>query len=122
MKLLNNFYNITESLIRKNEASFVVSFLLDNDIYKAHFPGMPVTPGVCIIQMAKELLEIVVNSSLDISSLKHVKFLSVISPSSKEFEVLLSKIVETDNGWSFQAVVKDDTTIYAKISGQVAIA
>ena len=32
-----------------------VVLLDDSPIYKAHFPGFPVTPGVCIVGMAVEL-------------------------------------------------------------------
>ena len=49
-------------------------------IYQAHFPGEPVTPGVCIIQMAKELLEDYLQHDFEIKQVKNVKFLSVISP------------------------------------------
>ena len=33
-------------------------------IYKAHFPGNPITPGVCIIKTARELLENKINRKL----------------------------------------------------------
>ena len=49
-------------------------------IYKAHFPDEPVTPGVCIIQIAKELMEDHLKQPLDIKTIKNVKFLNVISP------------------------------------------
>ena len=32
-----------------------IRLLPDNVIYKAHFPEKPITPGVCIVQMAVEL-------------------------------------------------------------------
>ena len=56
--------------------------LLDSEhfIYKAHFPNEPVTPGVCLLQIAKELTEELLGKRLYISSVKNVKFLSVVSP------------------------------------------
>ena len=49
-------------------------------IFQAHFPGEPITPGVCIIQIAKELLEDYVQKCYTIKTIKNVKFLNVISP------------------------------------------
>lgn len=49
-------------------------------IYKAHFPGMPITPGVCIIQMARELLELHSGKRLEIRSVKTAKFLNIVNP------------------------------------------
>jgi 3-hydroxyacyl-[acyl-carrier-protein] dehydratase len=57
--------------IRLNESHF---------IYQAHFPSEPITPGVCIIQIAKELLEESLRQHLEIKAVKNVKFLHVISP------------------------------------------
>ena len=28
----------------------------DHEIYRAHFPGNPITPGVCIVQIISEVL------------------------------------------------------------------
>ena len=52
----------------------------DHTIYKAHFPNEPITPGVCVIQIAKELLEDHLQRPLSIKAVKNVKFLMVISP------------------------------------------
>ena len=49
-------------------------------IYAAHFPGAPITPGVCVIQIARELIEEELKQKLMIRRVKNVKFLKVISP------------------------------------------
>ena len=35
----------------------VVRLLPDSPIYQGHFPGWPITPGVCLAQIALELME-----------------------------------------------------------------
>ena len=35
----------------------VVRLLPDSPIYQGHFPGWPITPGVCLVQIALELME-----------------------------------------------------------------
>lgn len=55
MQLKNNLYKI----IRKEGVGPVVNYAIELIpscvIYAAHFPGEPITPGVCIVQMGKEL-------------------------------------------------------------------
>lgn len=49
-------------------------------IYQSHFPGNPITPGVCIVQMLKELVKRIKAQPYTILEIKNVKFLKVINP------------------------------------------
>lgn len=85
MLLKNSLYTIEklEKLTSSDEivgGSFLLRLNLDHVIYQAHFPGEPITPGVCIVQMGKELMEELLDKSLEVARVKNVKFLSVISP------------------------------------------
>lgn len=52
----------------------------DHDIFKGHFPGNPIMPGVCMIQIIKELTEEVVDKSLFLSVSSNIKFMAIINP------------------------------------------
>lgn len=85
MLLKNSLYTIekSEKLTSSDEivgGSFLLRLNPDHVIYQAHFPGEPITPGVCIVQMGKELMEELLAKSLEVARVKNVKFLSVISP------------------------------------------
>lgn len=117
MKLTDDFF--TFEAFRENENGFEADLLTNPShfIYKAHFPENPITPGVCIIQTAGELLEQKLNHKLFLKTVKNVKFLSVIIPEKgKKIKYSFSNIVEDENGCKSQVVVSDDTTAYAKIS------
>lgn len=49
-------------------------------IFGGHFPGNPVVPGVCIIQMIKETLSHHFNKELILVTAEEVKFLNIINP------------------------------------------
>ncbi len=49
-----------------SDTSAHIRLLPDSPIYEAHFKGMPVTPGACIIQMACELVGASVGKVLDV--------------------------------------------------------
>lgn len=41
-----------------------VEFLPENPVYKGHFPGMPITPGVLLLTVAREIVEKVLRISV----------------------------------------------------------
>ena len=63
--LLKDFYSI-EKLEKTDEGKYMASIFLNSAhaIFKGHFPGNPVTPGVCMMQIIKELTQKILESSL----------------------------------------------------------
>ena len=86
-------------------------------IYKAHFPEQPITPGVCITQIAVELAEIIVGHSLQMTGIKNVKFLSILTPATQT-EVTYNITIKSsdDKETRVQAVAQSDDVVYAKMS------
>lgn len=114
MKLKDQLYNI---LSAGSDNSFLLSLDRDCVIYKAHFPGMPVTPGVCIIQMASELLEELTGHRLRLTEVVNAKFIAVINPDdTPQITYRFTKIAETDDGLKVAVIVEDTATLYAKLS------
>lgn len=122
MKLNRTLYNIIDKETVSDVTTYTVSLIPSCIIYAAHFPEMPITPGVCQIQMTKELLENCLNRKLTIAGVKNAKFVSVLTPGDKPIRVSLSKIKHEDNQFKAQAVIADDETTYAKLSLQTVIA
>lgn len=80
MILNNNFYTI-KSL--QQDAGNINALLELNDrhvIFDGHFPGQPVVPGVCMVQIIQELLETATGFSLQLKTADQIKFLSMTDP------------------------------------------
>ena len=63
----------------------VVRLLPDSPIYQGHFPGWPITPGVCLVQIALELMEEMSGQAghdgqVHLVAAKSIKFTSPIIP------------------------------------------
>lgn len=117
MKLIDNLYTV----VKDNHAEMQcdISFISDSVIYKAHFPGMPVTPGVCIIEIARELFSIMRNEEYRICKVANAKFLKIIAPS--EVGIIsykFSKIVENTSDSTLRVAIQvtDSENVYAKLS------
>jgi 3-hydroxyacyl-[acyl-carrier-protein] dehydratase len=87
-------------------------------IYHGHFPGNPVVPGVCQVQMAREVLESVMNVKGMLVSGDNIKFLNIIDPA--EHPVLTIDYTIKDpvgDNLPFSAILRDDSMIFMKFKG-----
>lgn len=118
MRLLNQMYTITSrETLDETTCRFALHLDAEHFIYKAHFPGEPITPGVCIMQIAKELMEEAVSSSLQLDTVKNIKFLRIISPLEvTDITYTVSKISIEDGCVKAQITVEDEQAPYAKLS------
>lgn len=117
MKLSNNLFKILSQKGISTGVIYELSLLVESEIYKAHFPGKPITPGVCIAQIVEELLCDYLQEEYKLSEVKNIKYLQVISPvDSPEINVELKKIVKSEDTVTLQAVVFNGNTIFTKLS------
>jgi len=88
----------------------------DHVIFKAHFPGEPITPGVCILQMSIELLSESVGKKLEPVYVKNVKFISLLTPDIPLVKVLIHNIVRSFNEVRAQIEFTTAGHVISKIS------
>ena len=72
MKLQNEMFTIEED--KGQEVKIRLN--PDHEIYRAHFPGNPITPGVCIVQIISEVLGVQQHRQLALDSIVNLKFVS----------------------------------------------
>lgn len=85
-------------------------------IFQSHFPGNPILPGICIIQLAVEHAEHEMGISLSLMGVKNVKFLSPITPNIlKSIHCELSSVTKDGDTVTFRAIITDSVTVYAKM-------
>jgi len=78
--LQEDFFTIRS--IQKDEASAKVLLELNvsHPIFAGHFPGQPVVPGACLLQMVKEIMQVILDNKLQLIKAHQLKFLSPIDP------------------------------------------
>lgn len=113
--LMNDFYTI-EYLQREPESfSCKVSFNSHHDIFNGHFPGQPIVPGVCMMEMVKELLEQQVDTTLWLRNASQVKFLQFITPDVHPVINISWKAERT--GYTVNASFLNNASALFKLSG-----
>ena len=118
MSLLNSFFNI----VSENDDSsqcHVVSVKLNPEhvIFQAHFPGKPVTPGVCIIAMVTEALEQWKQRKLNLTLVKNLKFVAVVSPlHCHNVEIVYQRVEEAADSLKAKGFLTNEGNILTKFS------
>ncbi|MFT3793707.1 3-hydroxyacyl-ACP dehydratase [Flavobacterium sp.] len=97
--LLKDFYTI-QSLEKKDGLKHEAVLLINekHEVFKGHFPGNPIMPGVCMMQIIKELTEKITQKTLMMQSLSNVKFMALINPEATPELRLELDINETEEG------------------------
>ncbi len=115
MILLNDFYSIVnqESSLGSVKANVLIN--IAHKIFEGHFPGVPVVPGVCMVQMVREILEVSAKKELKIETADTIKFLSVIDPRQHATVSASIDYTENDNVFSINATLFAEQIIFLKL-------
>ncbi len=118
--LLNNFYKIIAiDYSSDNSSSFNITIELNDKhrIFEGHFPGNPVVPGVCMIQIVKEGLTKVLSEDLYLSEGSNIKFVSVIKPEINNMLQINYNVKRDENNFNVSASISFEEKIFFKLKG-----
>lgn len=94
--LNNDFFHIISINEDAGALRAVIKINPGHHIFEGHFPGQPVVPGVCMIQIVKELLATITGEEPLLKGGDMFKFLSILDPT-KNDEVNVDIKYEEDN-------------------------
>ena len=117
MKLINDFYHIVATDDSEGKYVCKVKMNAAHNIYSVHFPGNPVTPGVCLVQMVAEMLEQKYSKRFVLSTAVNIKFKRLVSPND-EPSFVFSKIVTEDGLLKTIVSIEDEQGQFVKMSLQ----
>jgi 3-hydroxyacyl-[acyl-carrier-protein] dehydratase len=115
--LLNKLYTLRKQESENGKVTALISFNKAHPIFEGHFPGHPVVPGVCMMQILREIMEIEVGQKLRITLGDNLKFLAIINPEEHhEVEVVLS-YTPVDTSLNVNATLQAGTVTFFKFKG-----
>ena len=120
MKLQSNLYTVLSAC--RQTGVCTIHLIEDCMIYQAHFPGNPITPGACIIQIAQELYEQLCGHAVEILEVKNAKFVKAITPSpDNRYHYSFSQISADSDNDRMQVVVSDDDSSTSEAAEPISI-
>jgi len=97
--LLDHFYTILSSELSDSTTwTIQVELNSEHTVYQGHFPGHPVVPGVCLLQLMKECVENIRQQKLQYTQVSSCKFLSAINPIETPHIAVMLVLKETAEG------------------------
>lgn len=78
--LIKNLYTIQKFETSDKKITAQVFVNKNHEIFKGHFPDNPVMPGVCMMQIIKELTEKATSINLFMQAANNIKFMALINP------------------------------------------
>lgn len=78
--LVKDYYTIDKITDTEECRQYHITLNADCPVYEGHFPGSPVSPGVCNIQMIKECAEDITGKKLFMNNLQLCRLTTLITP------------------------------------------
>jgi 3-hydroxyacyl-[acyl-carrier-protein] dehydratase len=116
--LLNNFFTISKLETNGFDIQADVVINAGHQIFEGHFPGQPVVPGVCMMQMVKEIMEEVLQKKSNLVKAHEMKFLAIIDPQQNNIIQARLKYAPGENdSITVSATLFKDELIHFKFKG-----
>ncbi|MBD79167.1 MAG: 3-hydroxyacyl-ACP dehydratase [Crocinitomicaceae bacterium] len=116
--LLKNFYSVLhKESLQDGKASWQIELNPSHEIFKGHFPGNPITPGVSMIQTIKEISQELLEKKLFLESADNVKFMAIINPETDPILDMEISIEQREDKYKIKNVSKFGDTVGLKFSG-----
>jgi 3-hydroxyacyl-[acyl-carrier-protein] dehydratase len=119
--LSGSFFEVLSLKAEDRKLEAVLQINAAHPIFEGHFPGQPVVPGVCMLQMVKEVLEKKLGAATTLSAADNIKFLTVINPVENNRVSLELKYSTNEDSVPVNATLFTGATIYFKMRGVFTI-
>ena len=113
--LLNDFFHINHLSNAENKIIADITLNASHEILKGHFPAHPIVPGVCMLEIIKEILGVAFSKKWILSeskSTKYLKLFSTVENTSARFEIIWNG--EDYKKINVSAVLKQENTVFLK--------
>ncbi len=114
--LKGSLYRLIKIAAEENLIEAMVELNKMNEIFKGHFPDQPVLPGVCMMQMIREILEAFFQEKLQLRKADDIRFSSMVDPTKDAQLTIQTGFNRTENGLQTKTrILKTDGTICCKM-------
>lgn len=118
--MIDDFFNISQCSESEDGYVFTVTLNPECKVYEGHFPGHPVAPGVCSINMLKECAEKVTGTELFLRKIQTCRMLAVIVPE-PDNELTVAMSIDALDVYRYQMIaeISSDGRNLMKIKAEI---
>lgn len=120
--MLHGFYQLlSEGTEADGSHLFTIAFNAEHEIFKGHFPAQKVVPGVCQIEIIRQLARRVLGESLCFTNAINVKFTAMIDPERSTRVNVRIKTHVVDKNVAVDSSIFDSQATFLKFKGTFTI-
>lgn len=115
--ILHDFYTIvTKNKIDETSFSSTITINEKHDIFNGHFPQNPVVPGVCLLQIVKDLVEDKLQTPVQLKNIANVKFTAIVNPTQNPNLDIKINIEKTETKtYKVNSIISSKEVVFLKI-------
>lgn len=115
--LKDSFYTIASISHQDNTILAELQFMSEHDIFAGHFPGQPVVPGACMLQIVREVLSDNLNAPYRLKTASNLKFIAPVDPRMVDEAELKLTYKTVEIGLQVTAVLNTNGVVCFKMQG-----
>jgi len=115
--LKDALYKVISLNKQANSIDATLELNIDDPIFSGHFPGQPVLPGACMLQMVKEVLEQVFEKPIRLKVADQMKFLKMVDPIANKMMILRMDYVIDGESVLITAIMSAGEEVVFKLKG-----
>ena len=119
--LIEGLYTIDDLKSSETDITARITLNANHEIFEGHFPGNPIMPGVCMMQIIKELTEKVLKKELIFQASTNIKFMAKINPETDPDLVLNISFDEEDGILKIKNTSYFEDTLALKLNAKYKI-
>ncbi|MEI6124872.1 MAG: 3-hydroxyacyl-ACP dehydratase [Bacteroidota bacterium] len=113
--LLHSFFKIVSTTQQSEKNLVEVEINASHKIFEGHFPGNPVVPGVCLVQMIRETIEVLQHKTFRLKKADEIKFMNmVVPPQNCKLTLEIQQRTKTENPYAYSVIITDGQTVFLK--------
>ncbi len=116
--LINGLYNLLKVQLDGNQILADIELNPGHDIYRGHFPGQPILPGVLQLQIVQEILASALGKKIRLKSASNIKFLAMVDPGQViSLQLEIEIISEIEDVCRVSAKIQSGNTVFLRFKG-----
>jgi 3-hydroxyacyl-[acyl-carrier-protein] dehydratase len=119
--LANDLYKVISNQSDPGKLKARITFDKKHRIFNGHFPGHPVVPGVCMMQIVREVMELDQDKRLKIAVGNNLKFMNIIDPEQNAEVDVTVTYTQEGNDYKINAMLLEGNVTFFKFKGVLQI-
>ena len=111
-------YSILEKRQENSSISYLIEFDFSHPVFKGHFPGKPVLPGVMLCDIIRYQISDVLGKEVQLKTAKNIKFSRMIIPSENNNYNVKISIINNEEQYEVKAIISQNDNIYFKLNAK----